>query len=45
MSASRDDINLVDGSFYVDNPHEKYAWMREHAPVYFDAKNGVWGLA
>ena len=39
------DIDLVDGNFYVDDPHTKYTWMREHAPVYFDAKNGVWGLA
>jgi len=42
---TRDDIDLVDGSFYVDDPHEKYTWMREHAPVYFDARNGVWGIA
>jgi len=42
---TRDDIDLVDGNFYVDDPHEKYTWMREHAPVFFDAKNGVWGLA
>jgi cytochrome P450 family 142 subfamily A polypeptide 1 len=40
----RDDIDLLDGSFYVDDPHEKYTWMRENAPVYFDAKNGVWGI-
>jgi cytochrome P450 family 142 subfamily A polypeptide 1 len=41
----RDDIDLVEGSFYVDDPREKYAWMRANAPVYFDAKNGVWGIA
>ena len=40
-----DDIDLLDGSFYVDDPHEKYTWMRENAPVYFDARNGVWGIA
>ncbi len=39
------DIDLLDGRFYIDNPHEKYSWMREHAPVYFDEKNRVWGLA
>ena len=39
------DIDLLDGSFYAEDPHPKYAWMREHAPVYFDAKHGVWGLA
>ena len=42
---TRDDIDLLDGSFYVDDPHEKYTWMRENAPVYFDEKNGVWGIA
>lgn len=42
---TRDDIDLLDGSFYVDDPHEKYTWMRENAPVYFDAANGVWGIA
>jgi cytochrome P450 family 142 subfamily A polypeptide 1 len=41
----RDDIDLLDGSFYVDNPREKYAWMRKNAPVYFDAAHGVWGIA
>jgi cholest-4-en-3-one 26-monooxygenase len=39
------DIDLLDGSFYVDNPREKYAWMRANAPVYFDERNGVWGVA
>jgi cytochrome P450 family 142 subfamily A polypeptide 1 len=42
---TRTDIDLLDGSFYVDEPAEKYAWMREHAPVYYDAAHGVWGLA
>jgi cytochrome P450 family 142 subfamily A polypeptide 1 len=42
---TRADIDLVDGSFYVDHPREKYAWMRANAPVYFDEKNGVWGIA
>jgi cytochrome P450 family 142 subfamily A polypeptide 1 len=39
------EIDLLDGAFYVDDPHPKYTWMREHAPVYFDERNGVWGLA
>jgi len=42
---TRADIDLVDGRFYVDDPREKYAWMRANAPVYFDAPNGVWGIA
>ncbi len=42
---TRDDIDLLEGGFYVDDPAEKYAWMRDNAPVYFDAKGGVWGFA
>ena len=34
---TRDDIDLLEGSFYVDDPREKYTWMRANAPVYFDA--------
>src|SRR5215831_7000721 len=42
---TRADIDLLDGSFYVDDPHEKYTWMRENAPVYFDPHTGMWGFA
>jgi len=39
------EIDLLAGDFYVDDPHPRYRWMREHAPVYFDEPNGVWGVA
>src|ERR1700674_5275437 len=39
------DIDLLDGAFYAGDPHPTYTWMRANAPVYFDEKNGVWGLA
>jgi cytochrome P450 family 142 subfamily A polypeptide 1 len=42
---TRGDIDLLDGGFYVDDPHPKYEWMRANAPVYFDTGNGVWGFA
>jgi cholest-4-en-3-one 26-monooxygenase len=42
---TRDDIDLLEGGFYVEDAAEKYSWMRAHAPVYFDAKGGVWGFA
>jgi cytochrome P450 family 142 subfamily A polypeptide 1 len=42
---TRDDIDLLEGSFYVDDPATKYAWMRAHAPVYYDAPRNVWGFA
>ena len=38
------DINLTDGLFYGNDPHELFAWMRANAPVYFDANSGVWGI-
>jgi cytochrome P450 family 142 subfamily A polypeptide 1 len=38
------DIDLVDGAFYGGDPYPTFAWMRRHDPVYFDARNGVWGL-
>jgi cytochrome P450 family 142 subfamily A polypeptide 1 len=41
---TRDDIDLIAGTFYRDDPHEKWTWMREHAPVYFDPNSGVWGI-
>jgi cytochrome P450 family 142 subfamily A polypeptide 1 len=42
---TRDEIRLLDGDFYVDRPLEHYAWMRENAPVYWDASGGVWGVS
>ncbi|MEI7593140.1 MAG: cytochrome P450 [Actinomycetes bacterium] len=38
------DINLTDGQFYGNDPHELFTWMRANAPVYFDAESGVWGI-
>jgi cytochrome P450 family 142 subfamily A polypeptide 1 len=37
-------IDLLAGEFYADDPHPHWTWMREHAPVYYDAKNDVWAL-
>ena len=42
---TRDDIDLLDGAFYIDNPREKYAWLRANAPVYYDEPHNVWGIA
>lgn len=38
-------IDLLDGDFYVDDPHRAYRWMRESAPVYWDATNELWGVS
>jgi cytochrome P450 family 142 subfamily A polypeptide 1 len=40
----RDDVDLLSGQWYAQQPFEQWAWMREHAPVYWDAKNEVWGI-
>jgi cytochrome P450 family 142 subfamily A polypeptide 1 len=38
-------IDLLDGDFYVHDPYPTYAWMREHAPAYWDAINELWGIS
>ena len=40
-----DRIDLVDGAFWGRNPHEELAWLREHAPVWRDPRDGVWGVS
>ncbi len=42
---TRDDIGLLDRHFYLD-PHEAFRWMRDEAPVYWDASadGGLWGV-
>jgi len=41
----RDPIDLLDGDFYVNDPYTTYAWMREHAPCYWDPVNELWGVS
>lgn len=38
-------IDLLDGAFYVNDPYPTYAWMREHAPAYWDPVNELWGIS
>jgi cytochrome P450 family 142 subfamily A polypeptide 1 len=45
MTTAARDIDLLDGNLYADGPYETYAWMREHAPVYWDATNELWGIS
>jgi cytochrome P450 family 142 subfamily A polypeptide 1 len=40
-----DVIDLLDGDFYVRDPYTTYAWMREHAALYWDAVNELWGVS
>jgi cytochrome P450 family 142 subfamily A polypeptide 1 len=45
MTVEAPDIDLVSGAFWGRNPHEGLAWLRQHAPVWRDDRNGVWGVA
>jgi cytochrome P450 family 142 subfamily A polypeptide 1 len=38
------DFDLLDGGWYARQPFADFAWMREHEPAYWDAKNEVWAL-
>jgi len=38
-------IRLLDGAFYLDRPLEHYAWLRRHAPVYWDESAGLWAVS
>ncbi len=40
----RDDIDLLDGRWYSTEPHETWHWMRQHAPVYYDANSDTWAI-
>ena len=39
---TRPDIDLCNGTFWAGDHHEKLAWAREHAPVYWDGT--IWGV-
>ena len=41
---TRDDIDLLDGHWYAQQPYEQWSWMRDHAPAYWDKRNQVWGI-
>jgi cholest-4-en-3-one 26-monooxygenase len=40
----RADVDLIDGDWYATDPHEAWAWMREHAPVYHDPTSDLWAV-
>ena len=39
-----DDLNLLDGSWYADNPHSIFDEMRRTDPVHYDPVGAVWGI-
>ena len=38
------ELDLLDGRWYAGQPFADWAWMRDHAPAYWDARNEVWAL-
>jgi cholest-4-en-3-one 26-monooxygenase len=44
-AATQPAIDLMSGAFFGRDPYEAFAWMRAHAPVYYDEANGLWALA
>ena len=39
------EIHLLDGRFYAEDPFPHFAWLRAHAPVYFDDASRLWGVS
>src|SRR5580692_3850969 len=37
-------IELMAGTFYTDDPYRAFAWMRRHAPAYYDESGEIWGI-
>jgi cytochrome P450 family 142 subfamily A polypeptide 1 len=38
-------VDLMSGAFFGGDPFPAFAWMREHAPVYYDEANDLWAFA
>ncbi len=39
------DVDLLAGDFYANDPYPTYAWLRDNAPLYWDATNELWGVS
>ena len=44
MSSMSDDLNLLDGSWYAEDPHRIFDEMRRTDPVHYDPVGAVWGV-
>jgi cytochrome P450 family 142 subfamily A polypeptide 1 len=44
MSRMIDDLNLLDGSWYAEDPHRIFDEMRKTDPVHYDPVGAVWGV-
>jgi cholest-4-en-3-one 26-monooxygenase len=45
VTAAAPTIELLAGDFYDERARAAHTWMRAHAPVHFDPKCGMWGVA
>jgi cytochrome P450 family 142 subfamily A polypeptide 1 len=41
---TRPDVDLLDPTFHVGDPHPAYRWMRANEPIYRD-RNGLWCIS
>ena len=45
MAATPPPMNFLDVDFYCADPYDAYAWLRRHAPVWWDEANRFWVVA
>jgi cytochrome P450 family 142 subfamily A polypeptide 1 len=45
MPAGRPAVDLLAGTFYLDDPRETYRWLRDNEPVCRDTTNDLFGVA
>jgi cholest-4-en-3-one 26-monooxygenase len=38
-------LNILDPDLYAGDPRPAYQWLRDHAPVYRDPVNRIWGIS
>ncbi|MEO6028354.1 MAG: cytochrome P450 [Candidatus Binatia bacterium] len=39
------DLDILDAKNWGEDGHEKFRWLRENDPVYWDAKNAIWAVS
>ena len=44
QTTDRPEVDLLDPSFHVGDPHPAYRWMRHHEPMYRDEGNSLWAI-
>ncbi len=45
MNEEEREIDLLDHALYEGDPQPIYTWLRENAPLYWDATNGIWAVS